>query len=80
MNIYMDYLLLRVILKIENGFYMEQMRFTSRRAFWPAGRRRNFTSGQMKEGIEYAHRRGKKVYVTINIIPIMMILQVWQTI
>jgi putative protease len=29
----------------------------------------NFTSGQMKEGIEYAHRRGKKVYVTINIIP-----------
>jgi len=29
----------------------------------------NFTSVQMKEGIEYAHERGKKVYVTINIIP-----------
>ncbi|MGE4283021.1 MAG: U32 family peptidase [Clostridia bacterium] len=29
----------------------------------------NFTMDQMKEGIEFAHQRGKKVYVTANIIP-----------
>lgn len=29
----------------------------------------NFTSEEMKEGIEYAHSMGKKVYVTANIIP-----------
>jgi putative protease len=29
----------------------------------------NFTPGQMKEGIEFAHDRGKKVYVTVNVIP-----------
>jgi len=29
----------------------------------------NFTHEQMKEGIEFAHERGKKVYVTVNIIP-----------
>ncbi|NLG89753.1 MAG: U32 family peptidase [Clostridiaceae bacterium] len=29
----------------------------------------NFTPEQMKEGIEFAHKRGRKVYVTINIIP-----------
>lgn len=29
----------------------------------------NFTFEQMKEGVEFAHYRGKKVYVTLNIIP-----------
>ena len=29
----------------------------------------NFTPEEMKEGIEFAHARGKKVYVTANIIP-----------
>ncbi len=29
----------------------------------------NFTSDEMKEGIEYAHNLGKKVYITANIIP-----------
>lgn len=29
----------------------------------------NFTLEQMKEGLEFAHARGKKVYLTMNIIP-----------
>lgn len=29
----------------------------------------NFTIPEIKEGIEYAHQRGKKVYITANIIP-----------
>ncbi|MBO7288972.1 MAG: U32 family peptidase C-terminal domain-containing protein [Clostridia bacterium] len=29
----------------------------------------NFTLPEIKEGIEYAHKRGKKVYITANIIP-----------
>lgn len=29
----------------------------------------NFSIGDMKEGIEFAHARGKKVYLTANIIP-----------
>ncbi|WP_455792379.1 peptidase U32 family protein [Clostridium butyricum] len=29
----------------------------------------NFTNEQLKEGVEYAHARGRKVYVTLNIIP-----------
>lgn len=29
----------------------------------------NFTVGEIAEGIEYAHCRGKKVYITANIIP-----------
>lgn len=29
----------------------------------------NFTMPEIKEGIEYAHARGKKVYITANIIP-----------
>ncbi|MDP4133103.1 MAG: U32 family peptidase [Bacillota bacterium] len=29
----------------------------------------NFTHDELKEGIEFAHKRGKKVYVTLNIIP-----------
>ena len=29
----------------------------------------NFSPEQMKEGIEFAHKRGAKVYVTVNIIP-----------
>lgn len=29
----------------------------------------NFTMDEMKEGIEFAHSRGRKVYVTLNIIP-----------
>ena len=29
----------------------------------------NFTTEQLKEGVEFAHARGKKVYVTLNIIP-----------
>lgn len=29
----------------------------------------NFTLEQMKEGIDFAHSQGKKVYVTVNIIP-----------
>ena len=30
---------------------------------------KNFTIDEIKEGIEFAHDRGKKVYVTMNIIP-----------
>lgn len=30
---------------------------------------KNFTLEEMKEGVEFAHERGKKVYVTLNIIP-----------
>ena len=30
---------------------------------------KNFTEEELKEGIEFAHSRGKKVYVTVNIIP-----------
>lgn len=29
----------------------------------------NFTIGEMAEGVKYAHERGKKVYLTANIIP-----------
>ncbi|MEW8955202.1 U32 family peptidase [Clostridium sp.] len=29
----------------------------------------NFTPEQIKEGVEYAHERGRKVYVTINVFP-----------
>jgi putative protease len=29
----------------------------------------NFTTEELKEGIEFAHSRGKKVYITLNIIP-----------
>lgn len=29
----------------------------------------NFTTDEIKEGIEFAHKRGKKVYLTANIIP-----------
>ena len=29
----------------------------------------NFSMEELKEGIEYAHARGKKVYITANIIP-----------
>ena len=29
----------------------------------------NFTYDEMLEGIKYAHERGKKVYLTANIIP-----------
>lgn len=29
----------------------------------------NFDSEQIKEGVEYAHTRGKKVYTTLNVIP-----------
>ena len=29
----------------------------------------NFTNEQIKEGVEYAHERGKKVYMTLNVIP-----------
>lgn len=30
---------------------------------------RNFTEEEMKQGVEFAHSKGKKVYVTLNIIP-----------
>ena len=29
----------------------------------------NFTNEELKEGVEYAHSRGKKVYVTLNVFP-----------
>ncbi|WP_326513708.1 U32 family peptidase [Clostridium intestinale] len=29
----------------------------------------NFTNEQIKEGVAYAHERGKKVYMTLNVIP-----------
>lgn len=29
----------------------------------------NFTNEEIKEGVEYAHSRGKKVYVTLNVFP-----------
>lgn len=30
---------------------------------------KNFTLDQIKEGVEFAHNRGKKIYVTMNIVP-----------
>ncbi len=30
---------------------------------------KNFSIEDMAEGVEFAHARGKKVYVTVNIIP-----------
>lgn len=30
---------------------------------------KNFTIEQIKEGVEFAHERGKRVFVTINMIP-----------
>lgn len=30
---------------------------------------KNFSTEEMQEGVEYAHKRGKKVFVTLNIIP-----------
>ena len=30
---------------------------------------KNFTEDEMKQGVMFAHERGKKVYVTLNIIP-----------
>lgn len=30
---------------------------------------RNFTDAQMREGLDFAHARGKKVFLTLNIIP-----------
>lgn len=33
----------------------------------------NFTQEEMKEAMEYAHFMGKKVYITVNIIPGMKI-------
>ncbi len=30
---------------------------------------KNFTMEEIKEGVEFAHNRNKKVYVTMNIIP-----------
>lgn len=30
---------------------------------------KNFSLGDMKEGVKFAHDRGKKVYITLNIIP-----------
>ncbi len=30
---------------------------------------KNFTPDEMKEGVEFCHSRGKKIYVTLNIIP-----------
>lgn len=30
---------------------------------------KNFSTEEMQEGVEYAHERGKKVFVTLNIIP-----------
>lgn len=30
---------------------------------------KNFSIDQIKEGIEFAHERGKKVYITLNIVP-----------
>lgn len=29
----------------------------------------NFTDNQLREGIEYAHKRGKRVFVTVNVFP-----------
>ena len=34
---------------------------------------KNFTLEQIDEGVKFAHSRGKKVYVTMNIIPTMKI-------
>ena len=30
---------------------------------------KNFSIDQIKEGVEFAHKRGKKVYMTLNIVP-----------
>ena len=29
----------------------------------------NFTTAELKEGIEFAHSRNKRVYVTLNVFP-----------
>jgi len=38
-------------------------------AYGLRGGAENFAPGEMEEGVEYAHSRGKKVYLTMNIIP-----------
>ena len=30
---------------------------------------KNFTIDEIKEGVEFAHSRGKRIYITMNIIP-----------
>lgn len=39
----------------------------------------NFTLSELKEGIEFAHERGKKVYITANIIPHNRDLKAFET-
>lgn len=43
--------------------------FLGGEAFGLRASSKNFTIEQIKEGLEFAHFRGKKVYVTLNIIP-----------
>ncbi len=43
--------------------------FLGGEAFGLRASSKNFTIEQIKEGIEFAHARGKRVYVTLNIIP-----------
>ncbi len=46
-----------------DAVYLAGERFGLRKAS------KNFTIDQIKEGVQYAHGKGKKVYVTMNIIP-----------
>lgn len=43
--------------------------FLGGEAFGLRASSKNFSIDQIKEGLEFAHSRGKKVYVTLNIIP-----------
>lgn len=43
--------------------------FLGGEAFGLRASSKNFTIDQIKEGLEFAHTRGRKVYVTLNIIP-----------
>src|SRR5690606_7499982 len=46
-----------------DAVYLAGERFGLRKAS------KNFTIDQIKEGVQYAHSKGRKVYVTMNIIP-----------
>lgn len=46
-----------------DGIYLGGENFSLRR------RAKNFTDDELREGVEYAHDRGVKVYVTMNIVP-----------
>ena len=48
--------------------YMEQMPFISVEMYGLRAKAKNFSMEDVKEGIEFAHKHGVKVYITANIV------------